>query len=100
MYVYYYDIILSCNLVMRMCVSSQLNALEAAWTPPSLQPHTKTMLLQAANLSDYLNDPSLVATVFMPTNDAFSKALSQYGVTPTQALQQPSLLKGVSIVLQ
>lgn len=54
-------------------------------------------LMQAANLSDYLNDPSLMATVFVPTNDAFTSALSQYGVTPTQALQQPSLLKGVSL---
>lgn len=41
-------------------------------------------------------DPNLVATVFVPTNDAFSKALSQYGVTPSQALQQASLIKGVS----
>ncbi|KAL3143676.1 hypothetical protein ABBQ38_002471 [Trebouxia sp. C0009 RCD-2024] len=40
-------------------------------------------------------DPNLVATVFVPTNDAFSKALSQYGVTPSQALQQASLIKGL-----
>ena len=53
--------------------------------------------MQAANLSDYLNDPDLIATVFAPTNDAFTSALSQYGVTPSQALQQPSLLKGVSL---
>ena len=53
-------------------------------------------MLQAAGLSDYLKDPSLVATVFVPTNDAFNKALSQYGVTPSQALQQASLIKGVS----
>lgn len=34
--------------------------------------------------------------MFVPTNDAFTKALSQYGVTPTQALQQTSLIRGVS----
>ena len=53
--------------------------------------------LQAANLSDYLNDSNLVATVFVPTNDAFTKALSQYGVTPAQVLQQTSLVRGVSL---
>ena len=53
-------------------------------------------VLQAANLTAYLSDPTLVATVFVPTNDAFTTALSQYGVTPTQALAEPSLLKGVS----
>lgn len=53
--------------------------------------------LQAANLSDHLSEPNLVATVFAPTNDAFSKALSQYGVTPSQALQQARLVRGVSL---
>jgi len=53
--------------------------------------------LQAANLTTYLSDPTLVATVFVPTNEAFTSALSQFGVTPTEALAEPSLLKGVSL---
>ena len=55
--------------------------------------------MQAANLSEYLNDPDLVATVFAPTNDAFTKALNQYGVTPAQALQQTSLVRGVRLAI-
>ncbi|KAL0045360.1 hypothetical protein WJX82_004924 [Trebouxia sp. C0006] len=51
--------------------------------------------VQAANLSTYLSDPTLVATVFVPTNAAFTTALSQFGVTPTEALAEPSLLKGL-----
>lgn len=39
-----------------------------------------------------------MATVFVPTNAAFEAVLSQYGITTQQALSQPSLLKGVSIV--
>lgn len=50
-------------------------------------------------MSDYLNDPSLVATVFVPTNDAFTKVLTQYGVTPAQALQQTSLVRGVRLAI-
>ncbi|KAL0021745.1 hypothetical protein WJX79_001549 [Trebouxia sp. C0005] len=50
---------------------------------------------QAANLTTYLSDPTLAATVFVPTNEAFTTALSQFGVTPTEALAEPSLLKGL-----
>lgn len=52
--------------------------------------------MQATNLSSYLDDSSLAATVFVPTNAAFEAVLSQYGITTQQALAQPSLLKGVS----
>ncbi len=58
---------------------------------------SRHILLQAANLTTYLSDPTLVATVFVPTNQAFTTALSQFGVTPTEALAEPSLLKGVSL---
>ena len=52
--------------------------------------------MQATNLSSYLDDSDLEATVFVPTNTAFEAVLSQYGITTEQALSEPTLLKGVS----
>lgn len=59
--------------------------------------HDECCGVQATDQSSMLNDASLVATIFAPTNDAFNTVLSQYGITTQQALSQPSLLKGVRL---
>ena len=61
--------------------------------PPTHAPaHPQT---QAAGLADALSSPSLVATVFAPTDAAFKKLLAKAGLSADQLLAQPALLQQV-----
>ena len=50
---------------------------------------------QAAGLASTLSDPSLTATVFAPTDAAFSKALKALKLSSAEALSNPPLLAGI-----
>ena len=51
--------------------------------------------LQATGLAATLSDPSLVATVFAPTDDAFSNLLNTTGLSAAQLLNNTDILTQV-----
>lgn len=46
----------------------------------------------------YLSDPNLTATIFAPTDAAFTAALKAYGLTAAQLLSNKDVLTTVSLV--
>ena len=60
-------------------------------------PPCRTLLtvVKAADLVSTLNNTSLNATIFAPTNEAFRKFANDYNVTISDLLQKPDVLKTV-----
>lgn len=66
---------------------------QTAQSVPELS--TLVALVQAAGLVSELNDPSLVATVFAPTNAAINAAINALGVSQSALLTNGDLLRQI-----